>query len=310
MSAIEIQSTKILQDSEDVTGKTKFLRVSFGRFGNSKKVDSDILKTNADKSMLGVNKKLIDSKELTSVRDHDNGLRTWLEKKCVPFPGWPGVLILPDGLTGQVVDRVKEHREVRHELVGAFLEVYPSKRHDARALLGDEFANSDYPPVDEMAKRFRFDYTIRSFETPESLKTISESLYNEQKAAAEKQFNNAMTEISAVMRYKLYEMVEHLKEKLAPTANPNDKQKQLRQPTIDSLKEFLNDFPLRDVSNDSELSEIVAKAKALIGDSDAATIRSTEGFKKKVYEGMTELTATLGALVEDRPSRKFRLDED
>lgn len=310
MANIEVQSTKVLQDSEDVTGRAKFLRVSFGRFGNTKKVDSNsgILTTNADKSMLGVNKKLIDSKELTAIRDHDNALRTWLEKKCVPFPGWPGVMIMPDGLTLEVVERLEQHVELRHGLVAAWIDVYPSKRHDARALLGDEFANSDYPQIDEMRRRFRFDYIIRSFQTPETLKDISPELYTKQKAVAEKQYNSAMEEISAVMRLKLHEMVAHLTDKLTPEVD--GKEKQLRQPTIDKINEFLNDFPLRDVSNDTQLAEVVAKAKALLGDTDAATIRTTETFKTKLYAGMEDLTEILGGLVEERPSRKFRLDDE
>jgi hypothetical protein len=116
-----------------------------------------------------------------------------------------------------------------------------------------------------------------------------------------------MSEISSVLRTKLYEMVEHLQEKLAPSADGS--KKRLHETTVDNLKEFLTDFPFRNVSNDTELEAVVAKVKALIGDTDAATIRTSEDFRAKVHAGMAEVTATLGTLVEEAPSRKFRLDD-
>lgn len=308
MSAIEIQSTRIIQDSVDVTNSTKFLRVSFGRFGNTKKVDSDILKTTADKKLFRTNKTLIVSKELTAIRDYDAALTKWLEKKCIPFPGWPGVFVLPDGLASAVWDRLKEHREARHVLVAAYLAVYPEKRESIKADLKDEFSNSDYPTVAEMARRFRYEYTIRSFETPETLKDISPELYEEQKVAASKQFNSALDEISAVMRQSLLKLVTKVRDKLTPEADGSEKI--LRESTISNLREFLNDFDFRDISNDAQLKEVVDKAKALLGDGNAADLRTSEDFKLKVYEGMEDLTETLGELVEDKPSRKFRLDED
>lgn len=308
MSNISVHSTKVVRDTDDITSKVQYLRVSYGRFGNSKKVKSDILNTHADKQMLNVNKKLLQSPELEAIRQHDNALRIWLEKKCVPFPGWPGVLILPPAFTTLVWDRLVTHREDRHVLIAAFVKVYPQLKSEAEVSLKEEFDSSDYPTVGEVVHRFKFEWILRSFDTPESLKQISEAIFTATKETAKKQYTSAMEEVAGVMRLKLYEMVEHLKEKLAPTPD-GEKKKQLRPSTVENLSEFLSDFPFRDVSNDTQLADVVAKVKALIGDSDAAAIRTSDEFKAKVFAGLTDITVTLGGLVEEIPVRKFRLDD-
>lgn len=304
MSNISVHSTKVVQDSTDITTSVQYLRVSFGLFGNTKKVKSDILNTHADKQMLNVNKKLLQSPELEAIRQHDANLRLWLEKKCVPFPGWPGVLLLPPAFTVNVWERLEENAESRQVLVKAFVKRYPVLRAEAQTLLQEEFNNSDYPPINAVIHRFRFDWTIRSFDTPESLKQISSAVYEKSKKDAEEQFTNALAEISEVLRVNFYKMIAHLRDKLSPDADGT--KKRLHESTIDNLKEFINDFPFRNVSNDVELEAVVAKVKALISDTDAPAIRQSAEFRTKMYEAMGEISTTLGTMVEDEPIRKFR----
>lgn len=310
--ALTHSASPAIQDASDLTEKSLFLRVSYGHLGNTKKVpNAAVIKTEASASLLQllrVSKSLLESPELDAIKHHDNALRKWLSNVCLPFLDWPGVLVVPKPLVQRVWDKLRDHREERHELVAAFFSVYPSLIEKAKEQLGPLYVENEYATVEDARKKFRFYWAIRTFETPNSLKEISEELYEEQKTAAKAQFSAAMEEITAVLRQTFFEMTEHLRDKLTPSAD--GKQKVLRESTIDGLKEFLENFDLRNVTDDKALAEQVAKAKALLGDSDASTLRTSEEFRKKVFAGMAELTETLGGLVEDRPSRKFRLDED
>lgn len=307
--ALTHSASPAIQDASDLTEKSLFLRVSYGHLGNTKKVPgADILKTDADVALLRVSKALLESPELDAIKHHDNALRKWLSNVCLPFLDWPGVLVVPKPLVQRVWDKLRDHREERHELVASFLSVYPSLIDKAKTALGTLWIENEYGTLEEVRKKFRFYWAIRTFETPTSLKEISEELYEEQKTAAKAQFSAAMEEITAVLRQTFFDMTEHLRDKLAPSAD--GKQKVLRESTISGLKDFLENFDLRNVTDDKALAEQVAKAKALLGDSDASTLRTSEEFRSKVFAGMAELTETLGGLVEDRPSRKFRLDED
>jgi len=309
MSKIEIHSTAIVQDSSDLTSKTKFLRVSFGLLGNTRKVKDATLNTTAPaKSRFKTSKDLLDSPELDAVRQFDAVLRKYLERKCLPFVDWPGVLVVPDQFVPQVWATLLQHREERHALVANFLSRYPELKDEAKVDLGDEYEEENYPPIEEVSKKFRFYWSIRTFQTPEELKEISEELYQEQKVSAQAQFSSAMEEITAVLRQKFFEMTEHLRDKLTPS--PDGKKKKLYDSSVVSLKEFLDDFDVRDITNDTQLREQVAKARALLDDGDVSTLRTSEEFRTKVFAGMDEITQTLGTLVQEVPSRKFRLDED
>lgn len=302
-------ATPVVSNQSDLTEHSLFLRVSYGNLGNTKKVaGAGILTTDADKALLRVSKALLDSPELDAVKHHDNSLRKWLNNICLPFLDWPGVLVVPKTVTQRVWSRLRQHREERHELVASFIALYPQLKEKAKQELGSLYVEGDYPPIEEIAQRFRFYWTIRTFETPESLREISEELFEEQKAATQAQFSAAMEEISSVLRTKAFELFDHLREKLQDTAD--GKPKVLRESTIIALKEFMDNFDFRNLSNDTQLAEQIQKARELLGDEDASTLRSSNELRAKVKKGMEELTGTLSTMVEEQPIRKFRLDED
>jgi hypothetical protein len=301
--------TIITENASELTEKSLFLRVSYGNLGNSKKVPgAGILTTDADKTLLRVSKALLDSPELDAIKHHDNSLRKWLNNICLPFLDWPGVLVMPKTQTQRVWTRLRQHREERHELVASFVALYPTLKEKAKEELGSLYVEGDYPPVQEISQRFRFYWTIRTFETPDHLKEISEELFEEQKAATQAQFSAAMEEISNVLRTKAFELFDHLREKLQDTAD--GKPKVLRESTIVALKEFMDSFDFRNLSNDTELAAQITKARELLGDESAITLRSSNELRAKVKKGMEELTGTLSTMVEEQPIRKFRLDED
>lgn len=300
-------SEPVARDAAELVKKGLFLRVSYGKLGNTKKVAGEkVLVTEADKALLKVSKQLIDSPELEAIGHHDSRLRKWLSGICLPFLDWPGVLIVPKPVMQRVWTRLLAHREERVALVSALVAAYAGLVEKAKEALGPEFNSTDYLPVEEVASRFRFYWAVRTFETPDDLKEVSEEIYAEQKAATQAQFSAAMEEISSVLRQKALELFTHLRDKLQPSAD--GKPKVLRQPTIDALKEFMDNMDFRNIGNDEALAEQVQKARELLGDETAVTLKTNNEFRNKVLAGMTELSENLSALVQDAPERKFRLE--
>lgn len=301
--------TIIAENASVLTEKSLFLRVSYGNLGNTKKVPgSEILSTDADKALLRVSKALLDSSELDAIKHHDNSLRKWLNNICLPFLDWPGVLVMPKTQAERVWTRLLAHREERLVLVANFLAQYPSLKEKAKEELDSLYVESEYPRVEEICGKFRFYWTVRTFETPDNLREVSEAFFEEQKQATQLQFSAALDEISSVLRTKFLELTTHLAEKLEPTAD--GRPKVLRESTIIALKEFMDNFDFRNIGNDDELAAQITKARTLLGDEDAATIRSSNELRQKVQKGMEELKGTLEGMVEEVPTRKFRLDED
>lgn len=302
------QATSVpVQDASGLVAKTFFLRVRYGSIGNSRQVSgANVLSTDADVSLLNVSKTLLESPELEAIRKHDTKLRKWLGNMCLPFLDWPGVLVLPKGLVKVTQAKLIEHKAERTTLIVNFIETYPARVEAAKAALGTLFNSTEYPDVSEVAERFVFDWAYKSFDTPDALKEVDAELYQQQVEQQQAQFTAATEEITAVMREALYEMVNHLKERLTPT--PDGKNKILKESAINNLKEFLDNFDLRNVTNDKALAIEVQKVRSLLGGTTAASLRTSDEWREKILKGMSNVTESLGTMVETKSGRKFRAE--
>lgn len=165
-------------------------------------------------------------------------------------------------------------------------------------------SDADYIPVDEIKAKFTFAVSFFDFRTPEVIKEIDPEWYAELVKNEEANLAIATSEITGMMREVLMEMVSHLQERLTPSAD--GKKKILHESAIDNLREFLNNFELRNVTNDKDLALEVEKAKALLVGTSAATLRSSEEWREKLRAGMEHITKNLGEMVVDKTGRKFR----
>ncbi len=294
------------QDLSGLVATTFFLRIRFGMVGNVKKVHGSILETDADKSMLSVSKTLMESSELEAIRKHDALLRKWLGNMCLPFLDWPGVMVLPKGLVKSAQAKLTQHKTEREELVAAFVSAYPTLKQEAEKQLGSLYNPMEYPSIEDVKEKFVFDWAYKSFGTPDSLKEIDPDLYTQQQEQAQANLVAATEEITAVMRQTLLQMVSHLQEKLTPT--DNGKPRRLHESTIENLREFLNNFDIRNVTNDKDLAVEVAKAKSLLNGTNAASLRSSDEWREKIRAGMENITTSLGTMVSEKPARKFRTE--
>ena len=118
----------------------------------------------------------------------------------------------------------------------------------------------------------------------------------------------ASSEIQQVLRAAMAGPVEHLRDRL--TDQPDGIPQRLRESTVQKLRDFLDTFDFRDVTDDGELKEQVDKARELLKGVTTDAIRNTAALRAKIKDGMTEIAAQLDGLVKDRVGRKFRFDEE
>lgn len=290
-------------DLSSLVSKTVFLRVRYGSIGNSRKVSgAQVLTTDADVSLLRVSKTLLESPELEAIRKHDSQLRKWLGNTCLPYD--IGIQLLPVGLIQQAELKLTEHKHERDILIDAFVTAYPKIKIESQKQLGTLYVESEYPTVEEVKAKFRFDWQYITFGIPGQLQKINPELYKQEQDKAAAQLQEAAHEVVAVMRGTLYEMVNHLKDRLTPGAD--GKAKILKEPAINKLKEFLNTFDLRNVTDDKELAIEVQKVRSLLGGTTAAALRSSDEWREKIRKGMENVTESLGTMVEEKTGRKFR----
>jgi hypothetical protein len=295
-----------MMDASALINKTVFLKTRFGAIGNARKVSgAEVLKTDADAALLKVSKTLLDSAELDAIKKEDGKMRAWLYNTCLPFD--MGIMLLPIGLIETAEAKMKAYKIERAALVEKFITAYPGLCAEAAQHLGSLFEASEYPTVDEIRKRYTFDWQYTTFSVPGQLKNISSALFEaeQQKAAATMQA--ATEEITSLMRETLLKLVSHLQARLSP--GDEGKPKILRESAVDNLTQFLNTFDLRNVTNDADLASQVAKARALIGGHDANALRNSDVLKTQVLAGLDSIMDSLSGMVEEKPGRKFRDEE-
>lgn len=306
MSTKPVRTAEI-KDGTSLIDRTVFLKCRFGVLGNSKKITgSDVLNTDADPSLLKVQKTLLESPELEAIRKADGRMRTWLYNTCLPFE--MGIMLLPIGLVETAQERLCAFEEERTGLVDAFIQKYPALCQSAAANLGSLYNPTDYPPAETISARFQFDWQYISFAVPGHLNSISTELFKAEQEKAAQRLQEATDEITLLMRETLYEMVAHLEGRLK--TGPDGKPLILRESAVSKLQDFLNTFDLRNITDDRELAVQVAKARELLKGTSADTIRNSDLFREKIRTGMADISASLAMMVTEKPSRKFRAETE
>lgn len=286
----------------DLAEKTMLLVAGFSKLGNTKRLKDSQFQHEGDPAMVKAQKKLLASPELREVGKLDGQLREFFRLEALPFPQ-PSTYLIPKEQVTVVVDRITSFKKKRQRLIDKFVDSYPERKEEAEKRLGPLFNERDYPSVQEVKEAFNFWHLFTNYGTPDSLRTINESIWLDEKAKAAAQMTNAVDEIMAVRRELLLKMVNHLAEKLG---EENGKQKIFRDTTVEKLQDFLDKFEKMNVVNDDEASRLVKKARILLSGKSADELRTTEGVRETVKKGMEKIAAELTTLVEDRPSRKMR----
>jgi len=234
----------------------------------------------------------------------DGELRRYLYNMCLPFE--PGIHLLPIGLIETVDAKLHEFEAQREELVEAFLVAYPRVCQEAAGRLRTLYNPLDYPPVEEVRSEFTCSWQYVSYGVPHQLREVSERMFQDEREKAAERMAEAYTEVRQVLREALVELVAHLRDRL--TDQPDGTPQRLRESTVQKLREFLDTFDFRNVTNDQELKEQVERARALLTGTTTDAIRNTAELRSKVREGMGEIADRLGAMVSDRVGRKFRFE--
>lgn len=291
-----------IEDRSTIVDKVVFVRLAFGVLGNTRKVTTEILNTDADKKLLKVQKELLDSPELDAIIKADGRIRAFLKDYCLPYD--TGFLMLPNELIDIVAPELQTYAEVtRPALVEAFMTAYPQLCVDASKNLGSLHNPGDYAGINEVKSKFYFDYQYLSFSVPDVAK------YKGLAAKAEEQFQAKLEEasqaVTVLMRQTLLELVDHLKVALEPRGD--GKPKRLFASTVDNIQEFMNTFKARNITNDKDLEKVVDDLQSLIHPGFSVDVLKEDAqFKTDFHGKIAAITSELNGLVEVVPGRKFK----
>ena len=290
----------------DLAKKTVCIKISLSTIGNTRKVSTAQIEADADKDLLRVSKRLVDSAELKAITRFDGEIRRFLYNICLPFE--IGIHLLPITALETVEYRLRQFADDRRQLVHAFLSAYPSLCQDAATRLRSLYNPTDYPAVDEVTREFGFSWQYVSFGVPEQLKGISREVWEQEREKAAVRMAEASAEIQVVLRESMAKLVQHMADRLKE--GPDGKPLRFKETTVSNLVEFLTNFEFRNVTDDNELQLLVSQARELMQGVTADDLRSTGELRTKLHQGMNGIAGQLDTLLMRTGGRKFRFDEE
>lgn len=294
--------------SDAILDNTVLLNLTISSPGNTRKVDSNQVEIDADRDMLKLSKELWKSPEYDAIKSLMGEARRWVQAKCLPASFIKGGFhILPLPLMEQVVEKLKEFQEQLEPRVNDFCRMYETRKSEAMTRLRELYDESQYPSVGKIRQAFGMSWKFMAVGVPGQLKEFSERYFTEAKAQAERDWQVATDEIRTLLRESMRGLVSHMIDQLTPT--PDGKRKRFYESTVSKFKEFMEDFPFRNLANDAQLHEAVEQAQSLLNGATAEALRKGPSwYREQVKQGMDQLKERLDSMLEDVPERAISLD--
>ncbi len=275
--------------------------------GNTRKVNQSQYEVDADKNMLSMSKRLLESPEYDAIKSLDSELKKFLAARCLPSMFRSGVHLLPVVLYTETEEKLRDFRIRRRQLVADFIASYDQRRTAAAERLKSLYNEDDYPPPDKLRSLFSMDWQYFTLDTPKALKRFDSALFNQEREKLKEKFRQMSEEAELLMRQEMRELVGHLADRL--TAGEEGEKKILRSSAVTKIKEFLELAEARNVTGDEELNRLFSETRAIISNVDPLVLRDSEVLRAEIRSDMERIKAELDTQIQAAGSRKITLDE-
>lgn len=300
--------TAAADNTQVVEDLSVLIQVRSGSFGNTRQVSASKVEVDADKDQLRISKNLLDSPELKKVRSIDSEIRQYLYNRCLPSVFRAGVYRLPYQLIEEVDSKLQDFAIARQKAVDDAAVAYPQRCEEAAKALRAVYNQRDYPSVDRFRSSFYLEWSYFETAAPGKLAAISKDIYEREREKAEGELRESVATIRGYLRESFADMVSHMVERLTGAA-ANGSPKVFKQSTIDNLGEFLDYFDKRNLTNDTQMADLVGKARALMNGVDAKTLRDDFATRKFIRDGFSQIQDNLDVMLTDKPKRRIRFEE-
>jgi hypothetical protein len=294
-----------------IVDRSVCLSLELRRLGTRRRVASDAVQTDADPEMISVSKEILESEVLDKIKSLDGEIRDYVNRRTVPGMSLfrAGCYLVRTEIVAEIDAKLERYAERRQELVDLFMEEYEDRmsrdeceRDEARRL-GSLYDATDYKSAEKVRRTFSMETRYIAFSTPDKLASISSDIYQREQDKGIRAIHDATVEITNIIRAEFAELVDHAVDKL--TVAPGEKPKVFRDSLIGNIESFLDTFADRNLADDADLADLVARARSLVR--DPKDLRDIPSLRASVAESFTAIKATLDTMIVDKPARKIAL---
>jgi hypothetical protein len=290
-----------LRKAEVLSENTVLFRVEIGGFGNSKGITSGEVmedgegEDSVDKDMVNASKKLMDKKYIDAIGKCD----TRFKKTFYGLGNRPS--FLARGMVIIKVDAIRKAQAVlelykgeRQELVNQLLDNYEEAKADARRRLKKLYDENDYPSRDKLRDMFKVYSTMMAISFPEVLEQVDIEMYNEYRQQHEKEMEAALEECRQGLRVGLNSLIKNL---LGKVSGIGTERKQFKDGFVNNVKDFLNFFDAKDVTNDAELREQVERIRNLLDGVSPDDLRNDFSVRVRIENELSKVSRSLDSML-------------
>ena len=287
--------------------------LTIAKVGVKKKVDTRKMQmreeygAQPDQAAIGVNKEIITCPEYDAIGKLDGQTRTALGKLALPSPLRSGIYLIPLDLVSRVDEAIEQYKQQRRQMVDVFCNAYSRAVRDAEQRLGGLFDGNDYPDVDSVRAAFQVATAYLDLGLPKTLEQQNADIYTREQQAFKERLNTASDEIRAALRESFQELISHMADRLQP--GTDGKPRIFRDSLVLNLREFLDSFQARNITDDAELDKLVSQARQVLNGKSAQALRDFADTRDQVKTGLTAIKEQLSTMVTTAPVRKFSFDE-
>lgn len=285
------------------------ITVELNCLGNRSTVPKDLIDVDADKDILSVSKTLIDSPELVAIKRKDQQIRSYLYSQCIQSGFRWGFYLVPYASIERVEAQLKKFSDERQVLVEALLLVYLAQVEAAQGKRRAIYNRSEYRTLQQAQASFSFTWQYVQFGVPGKLKSVSKAMFEAEQGKAKAKWAEAEAQVQQLLRASMAELVDHMVEKLTGTRE-GGKPKIFKDSMVANIKEFLDTFRERNITDDGELDGLVERARLLMDGVDPASLRGNDSMRAYVRDGFSQIQASLDGMIVDRPARSISFEDE
>lgn len=309
VSAAANSQTVPSKEQKNPFDKTVLLSLTVKMLGVSRKVDTKDVEVQADKDLLRVSKKILECDEYDAISKVAADLKKYLKLKSVPGVKFikGGIYPIPLAKLEDIDAKVVEYVQQYEGKVTRFLEVYEARAEEGRKRLEVLADSSDYPTVAKVKASFGITSEYVTLGPPGSLQNVSDDIWKRESEKIRQQCMDASEQVREAMRAMFAEMVEHMIRSCSPKADGSAPK--MYDTTLTNLKDFIDNFSDRNITDDAELEGLVLEAKNIMAGKTMNALRKDQDLKSLVKDRMAEVKKSLDFMLMDKPTRAIELPD-
>ena len=242
---------------------------------------------------LRASKKLVDPEALKPINKIINKARSYLTATSLPFP-IKGMEFVPKEMISRVDERLNGFKSEFNHSVETFMGSYDRLREVAMVHLGELFNETEYPL--DVRKKFAFIWRFIILDVPNgNTSLLAPEVYEREKEKFVQTMEQARELAVQSLREEFAGMVERITDRFSH--GPNGDVKIFKNGTVNHFYEYFETFKERNIFKDHELSELVERAKGILGGKSAEEIRGNDRFKERIREGMEDVEKAMAEIL-------------